>query len=61
MAVNVDAFGVAALAELLAAALERLDAAPRIDPSIKDIEVDSLLLEAAQKHLAESIEESLDD
>ncbi len=61
LTVNVDAFGTGPLAELLAAALERLDARPRGDPSVTDIETDALLLEAAVKHLAEPVVEALDD
>lgn len=61
LTVNVDAFGVGPVAELLAAALERQDGLPRSTPSVKDIETDALLLEAAAKHLAEPGEDSLDD
>jgi cytidylate kinase len=61
IAANVDAFGVDPLAELLASALERLDAAPKTDPSVRDIEVDTLLFEAAKKQLAEPPDEGDDD
>ncbi|GAB1482551.1 cytidylate kinase family protein [Treponema sp.] len=56
MAVNVDAFGVENLAELLAATLEKLDTRKLASPSIKEIQVDGLLFEAAQKHIQKSID-----
>ncbi len=61
LAVNVDAFGVGPLADLLAESALNLDRGPKRTPSVKDIEVDSILSEAARKRLDENQERGFDD
>lgn len=58
---DVDTFGVGPLADFLAESLRRLDAEPRRDPSVLDLNVDAVLLEVTQKRLAESDNEPEDD
>lgn len=56
LVVDVDRFGVEPMASLLADTLARMDAAPRGDPSVKDLEADKILVEVAKKRLAERFE-----
>jgi len=57
----VDTFGVGPLAELLSDTLLRIDKGEKAFPSVRDIDVDRILLDAAQKWLAEHQSQILDD
>jgi len=61
LAADVDTFGVGSLAELLSDTLLRIDKAEKSFPSVRDIDVDRILLDAAQKWLAEHQSQILDD
>ncbi|AEJ20876.1 AAA family ATPase [Gracilinema caldarium] len=56
MVVNVDIFGIDPLAHLLADTLDQLMSKQVNPPSVQDISVDPILLEVAQKQLAEHYE-----
>lgn len=51
MVVNVDSFGLAPLANLLADTLGRLDSGPPRTPSVRDIAADRILLDVAKARL----------
>jgi cytidylate kinase len=50
---DVDTFGVEYISEFLSDALRRVDAAPRREPSVLDLNVDSVLMDVALKELKE--------
>lgn len=60
MVVDADTFGIEALAHLLADTLDQLKGKRISPPSVKDIVVDPILLEVAQKKLAETFETDKD-
>ncbi len=58
---DVDAFGVGPIAELLAEALRKMDSSARIEPSVLDLNIDSVLMDAVRKELAEAAEAAEED
>lgn len=50
---DIDTFGVGPVSDLVAETLRRLDSAPRKDPSVLNLTVDSVLMEVTLKELAE--------
>lgn len=61
LSVNVDAFGVGPLADLLAECLRRIDAGPEREPSAARMNVDPVLSEVAERRLAEAGRTAGDD
>lgn len=60
LVVDADTFGIEALAHLLADTLDKFKGKGISDPSVKDIAVNPILLEVAQKKLAETFETQKD-